>query len=165
MASLNNDLSQKILDLLLQVSPSFFEEIVLKLLLAMGYGGMRNDAGTVTSSGKDGGIDGIINEDKLGLDVLYIQAKRWDLTQTVSRPEIQKFVGALHGKKAQKGIFITTASFSQEARNYAKEISPHRVILIDGERLAELMIDHNVGVSPVKTYTVKKADSDFFLEE
>jgi restriction system protein len=128
----------------------------------MGYGGSRVEAGQVTRSSGDGGIDGIINEDKLGLDVIYIQAKRWE--GTVGRPEIQKFAGALMGKKAKKGIFITTSAFTAEAEQYAKDIDS-RLILIDGERLAKLMIEHNVGVSVAQTYEIKKVDSDYFLEE
>ncbi len=128
----------------------------------MGYGGTRQDAGKAVGRSGDGGIDGIIKEDKLGLDTIYIQAKRWE--NTVSRPEIQKFVGALTGQRARKGLFITTSEFSSEAVEYARHIDP-KLVLIDGETLAELMIDHNVGISIVASYAVKKIDSDYFAEE
>jgi restriction system protein len=128
----------------------------------MGYGGSRKEAGQVVGKSGDEGIDGIIKEDKLGLDIIYIQAKRWD--NVVSRPEIQKFVGALQGKRAKKGIFITTSSFSKHAEEYSQNID-NKVILIDGEYLANLMIEHEIGVSKVKTYHVSRFDSDYFLEE
>lgn len=159
---IENELSEAILYEVRSSSPYRFERIVVDLLLAMGYGGSRAEAGQVTRSSGDGGIDGIINEDKLGLDVIYIQAKRWE--GTVGRPEIQKFAGALMGKKAKKGIFITTSAFTSEAEQYARDIDS-RLILIDGERLAKLMIEHNVGVSVAHTYEIKKVDSDYFLEE
>jgi restriction system protein len=127
----------------------------------MGYGGSRREAGEAIGKGGDEGIDGIINEDRLGLDVIYLQAKRWE--GPVGRPEIQKFVGALHGKRAKKGVFITTSSFSAEAREYVGHIDP-KVVLIDGEQLAELMIDFNVDVSPVTSYETKQIDSDYFEE-
>lgn len=152
-------------ELLLQVRnahPSFFEQLVVDLMLKMGYGGPGDDAGNVTSYGSDGGIDGIINEDSLGLDVVYLQAKRWE--NTVGRPEIQKFVGALHGKRAKKGVFLTTSNFSNEAIEYVKTIDP-RVVLIDGKKLAQLMIDFDVGVSTAHTYNIKKVDSDYFDAE
>ena len=152
-------------ELLLQVRsahPSFFEQLVVDLMLKMGYGGPGDDAGNVTSYGSDGGIDGIINEDSLGLDVIYLQAKRWE--NTVGRPEIQKFVGALHGKRAKKGVFLTTSNFSTEAIDYVKTIDP-RVVLIDGKKLAQLMIDFDVAVSTVHTYNIKKVDSDYFDAE
>ena len=126
----------------------------------MGYGGSREDAQAVGRSG-DGGIDGIINEDRLGLDVVYVQAKRWE--GNVSRPEIQKFAGALQGQRARKGIFITTSSFSEKASDYVKTIDS-KIVLIDGKQLAEYMIDHDVGVSVEKTYEIKRVDSDYFAE-
>ena len=139
-----------------------FEKIVVELLVKMGYGGSRQDAGRAIGKSGDEGIDGIIKEDRLGLDIIYIQAKRWK--NTVGRPEIQKFAGALQGQRARKGIFITTASFSREAVDYASRIE-NKIVLIGGERLAQLMIDHNLGVSPTATYEVKRIDSDYFAEE
>ena len=129
----------------------------------MGYGGSRREAGQAMGKSGDEGIDGIIKEDKLGLDVIYIQAKRWENT-TVGRPEIQKFAGALLGQKARKGIFITTSAFSEEASDYVKGIDS-KIILIDGQSLAELMIEHNVGVNPIASYEIKKIDGDYFIEE
>ena len=128
----------------------------------MGYGGSRQDAGKAIGQSGDEGIDGIIKEDRLGLDIIYIQAKRWE--NTVGRPEIQKFAGALQGQRAKKGIFITTSSFSKDAHEYASRIDS-KIVLIDGERLAQLMIDHNLGVSPMATYEIKKVDSDYFTEQ
>lgn len=144
------------------VSPSRFEELVVELLLKMGYGGTQEDAGQVVGKSGDGGIDGIINEDRLGLDVIYIQAKRWEAD--VGRPEIQKFVGALAGNKANKGVFITSSGFTKEAKGYASQVN-HRVILIDGPMLAELMMDYDLGVSAKEVYTVKRLDSDYFEED
>ena len=143
-------------------TPTFFERLVLDLMLKMGYGGSREKSGMLTSAGADGGIDGIINEDQLGLDVIYLQAKRWE--NTVGRPEIQKFVGALHGRRARKGVFLTTSSFSSEAIDYASNIDS-KVVLIDGLTLAQLMIDFNVGVSRSQIYEVKRVDSDYFADE
>ena len=151
-------------ELLAQVkagSPKFFEQLVLQLLLKMGYGNYREGAGHVTGKPGDEGIDGVINQDRLGLDVLYLQAKKWD--GTVGRPELQKFVGALHGKLAKKGVFITTGSYSDDAIAYVKHMDP-RVVLIDGKRLAELMIDCDVGVTTEGTYHVKRVDSEYFDE-
>jgi restriction system protein len=142
-------------------SPTFFESLVVELLLKMGYGGSRRDAGRAIGRSGDEGIDGVISEDRLGLDVVYLQAKRWD--GTVGRPEIQRFVGALHGKRARKGVFITTSTFSAEATAYVEHIDS-KVVLIDGRRLAELMIDFDVGVTTSATYDVKRADSDYFDE-
>ena len=141
-------------------TPVFFEELVIDLLVAMGYGGSREDAQTVGRSG-DGGIDGIINEDRLGLDVVYVQAKRWE--GNVSRPEIQRFAGALQGQRARKGIFITTSNFSEKAKEYVNTIES-KIILIDGSQLAQYMIDHDVGVSIEKIYEIKRVDSDYFAE-
>lgn len=137
----------------------YFEQLVVELLLRMGYGGSRADAGRAVGRSGDEGIDGIIYEDRLGLDVVYLQAKKWE--GTVGRPEIQKFVGALHGKRARKGVFITTGSFSAEAEAYVEHIDP-KVVLIDGRRLAELMIDFEVGVTTTRTYHLKRIDSDYF---
>ncbi len=160
--ALRSTLAADILQLVKGVSPAFFERLVMQLLLKMGYGGTRDDAGQVVGKSGDGGIDGIINEDRLGLDVIYIQAKRWD--GDVGRPEIQKFVGALAGNKASKGVFITTSGFSKEARAYAGQVNS-KVVLIDGAMLADLMIDYNIGVSTRETYEIKRVDSDFFAED
>jgi restriction system protein len=156
---INEKLAGDILEQVMKCSPSFFEQLVVDLLVKMGYGGSREDAARAVGKRGDGGVDGIIDEDRLGLDTIYIQAKRWE--GTVSRPEIQKFVGALAGKKANKGIFITTSSYSNEATTFVKTIN-QKVILIDGERLAELMIESNVGVTEVTSYPIKRLDSDFF---
>jgi len=142
-------------------SPAFFEGLVVELLLKMGYGGSRADAGQAIGKAGDEGIDGVISEDRLGLDIVYLQAKRWE--GSVGRPEIQKFVGALHGKRAKKGVFITTGSFSSDAAAYVEHIDP-KVVLIDGRRLAELMIDFEVGVTTARTFHVKRVDSDYFEE-
>ena len=157
-SGLADELSQQITN----NSPEFFENLVVKLLVKMGYGGSIKDAGQALGRSGDEGIDGIIKEDKLGLDVIYIQAKRWQ--GVVGRPEIQKFVGALHGQRAKKGVFITTSSFSKEATQYVSTIDP-KVVLISGDRLVDLMIDYNLGISTVDTYEIKKIDSDFFIEE
>jgi restriction system protein len=156
--ALASDIIQSIKD----CSPQFFERLVIDVLVKMGYGGSRKEAGQAVGRTGDGGIDGIIKEDKLGLDIIYIQAKRWE--NTVGRPEIQKFAGALQGQRARKGIFITTSDFTKDALNYVKNIES-KIILIDGSRLAELMIEHNVGVSPVASYEIKKIDSDYFIED
>lgn len=159
---LRGDLASELLSRVKRCSPQFFEHLVVELLLKMGYGGSREEAGQAVGSSGDEGIDGVINEDRLGLDTIYLQAKRWD--GTVGRPEIQKFVGALHGKRAKKGVFITTGGFSAESLDYVKNIEP-KVILIDGRQLAEFMIDFNVGVDSVISYEVKKIVSDYFEEE
>jgi len=155
-------LSAELLLKLKTVHPSFFEKIVVELLVKMGYGGSIEEAGKATRYTNDEGIDGIIKEDRLGLDVIYIQAKRWE--GTVSRPEIQKFVGALAGQRAKKGVFITTSDFSKEAIIYASQMDT-KIVLINGETLAQYMIDHNLGVSVQNTYEIKKIDSDYFEEE
>jgi restriction system protein len=154
-------LATELLTLVKAASPEFFEKLVVELLLKMGYGGSRTDAGQAVGKAGDEGIDGVISEDRLGLDVVYLQAKRWE--GSVGRPEIQKFVGALHGKRARKGVFITTGTFSSDATTYVEHIDP-RVVLIDGRRLADLMIDFEVGVTTARTYHVKRADSDYFEE-
>jgi restriction system protein len=159
--TLRADLEVELLQQVKESSPTFFERLVVELLGKMGYGGSRQDAGRAIGRSGDGGIDGIINEDRLGLDVIYVQAKRWDTT--VGRPEIQRFAGALQGQRARKGVFITTSSFTREAEDYAARIDS-RIILMDGARLARLMVDHNVGVSTVGVYEVKKIDADFFTE-
>jgi len=157
-SNLANELLQKVKE----SNPRFFENLVVDLLVKMGYGGTRRDAARVIGKSGDGGIDGIIKEDKLGLDVIYIQAKKWE--GVVSRPEIQKFVGALEGQKAKKGIFITTSTFSKEAKDYASQISS-KVILIDGEQLIDFMIENDIGVSKEMIYEMKKIDIDYFTEE
>lgn len=154
-------LASEVLRRVKEGSPQFFERLVVELLIKMGYGGSRGDAGQNVGHAGDEGIDGIISEDRLGLDVVYLQAKRWE--GTVGRPEIQKFIGALHGKRAKKGVFITTGSFSSEAWGYVEHIDP-RVVLIDGRNLAQLMIDYDVGVATARTYSVKRVDSDYFDE-
>lgn len=155
---LHKELVSELLSTIKKCAPTFFEAIVVDVLTKMGYGGSRTDAGKAVGKSHDGGIDGIIKEDRLGLDVIYIQAKRWE--GTVTRPEIQKFAGALIGKKAKKGVFITTSNFSKEAIEYADLTG--NIVLIDGEMLARLMIEYDVGVSKVKSYDVKKMDTDYF---
>jgi restriction system protein len=152
-------LSIEILDRIKKMPPDFFERLVVDLIVSMGYGGSRTDAGRAVGKSGDGGIDGIVKEDRLGLDVIYIQAKRWE--GTVGRPEIQKFVGALSGQKARKGIFITTSSFTKEAETFASFIDT-KVILIDGAELAELLIDHGVGVTKGEVYEIRRIDLDYF---
>lgn len=160
--SIRSDLTSEILDKIKSNSPAYFEKLVVDLMVAMGYGGSRADAGQSVGQSGDEGIDGIIKEDRLGLDVIYLQAKRWD--GTVGRPEIQKFVGALHGKRAKKGVFITTGKFSNDAVEYVTAIDP-KVILIDGRALVGYMIDFNLGVTTTTTYEIKRIDSDYFIED
>ncbi len=160
--SIRAELISDVLSRVKSSSPQFFESLVVELLLKMGYGRNRAEAGRAIGGSGDEGIDGIISEDRLGLDTIYIQAKRWD--GTVGRPEIQKFVGALHGKRARKGVFITTGLFSSDAREYVSHIDP-RVVLIDGRELSEYMVDLNLGVTPKVVYEVKRVDSDYFDEE
>jgi restriction system protein len=156
-------LKQELLQQVKSCSPRFFEHMVVELLVKMGYGGSIEDAGRAIGRSGDEGIDGFIKEDKLGLDVIYLQAKRWQ-DGVVGRPEIQKFVGALQGQRARKGIFITTSSFSREAIDYAKSIEC-KVILIDAEQLADLMVDYNLGVTPFASYELKRVNNDYFSEE
>ena len=158
---LNETLISELRGKLATVDPFRFERIVLDLLVAMGYGGSRDEAAAVTQKTGDEGIDGLINEDRLGLDVIYVQAKRWK--SGVGRPEIQNFVGALAGKKASKGVFITTGEIHDNARDYAASLQ-QKIILVDGRRLADLMIEHGIGVTKEHAYTVKKIDSDYFDE-
>jgi restriction system protein len=159
---LHATLRKEVLDLVRKMDPFLFEKLVIDLLVAMGYGGSREEAARVTKASGDEGIDGVINEDRLGLDVIYVQAKRWQ--DTVGRKEIQSFVGALAGKKAQKGVFITTSGFKSTASEYAKDVH-QKVILIDGDRLADLMIEHNIGVAPFHSYEIKHIDSDYFDQD
>lgn len=160
---LQKELAEEIINEVMEMSPYFFERLVLDLLFHMGYGGKNRDSFIHTQYGHDGGIDGLIKEDELGLDYVYIQAKRWK--NTVTAPEIQKFSGALHGQGANKGVFITTSSFSQGAIDYAKRNISNRIVLIDGKQLAELMIIYEVGVSTEEVYKIQKIDSDYFVEE
>ena len=160
--NLRDELADELLAKLKKISPAFFERVVVELLVKMGYGGSRADAGKAIGRSGDGGIDGIIKEDKLGLDVIYIQAKRWD-NNPVGRPDVMQFAGALQAQRANKGIFITTSRFTDDARNYVSQIGS-KIVLIDGEQLTNLMIEHDVGVSTVSLYPVKKVDSDYFEE-
>lgn len=156
-------LANDILESICSNTPGFFENLVVDLLLKMGYGGLEG-SGEVTKKTGDGGIDGIIKQDELGLDMIYIQAKKWDKDSTVSRPDIQKFAGALLGEGATKGVFITTAGFSKSAIGYAKSIPNTKIILVDGLTLAKFMIKHDLGVSTSHTLHIKKIDSDYFEE-
>ena len=160
--SLRKDLARELLEPIMQCSPAFFFFFFIKLMIKMCYVGSREEAGKAVGRSGDGGIDGIINEDRLGLDAIYLQAKRWE--GVVGRPEIMKFVGALAGQRATKGVFITTSWFTQDAKDYALS-SQYKVVLIGGERLADLMIEHDLGVSVAATYQLKRIDSDFFSEE
>ena len=160
--TLRTSLAADLLERVKQVPPAFFERLVVDVLVRMGYGGSRQEAGQAIGQSGDEGIDGIIKEDRLGLDIIYIQAKRWE--NTVSRPEVQKFAGALQGKRARKGVFITTSSFSGEAIHFAANIET-KVILITGTQLADLMIDHGVGVATEATYELKRIDADYFADE
>lgn len=159
--TLRENLASELLSQLKSSSPGFFEKVVVEVLVKMGYGGSRKDAGQAIGRSGDEGIDGIIKEDRLGLDIIYIQAKKWE--GTISRPEIQKFAGALQGKRARKGIFISTSDFSSSAREFASSIES-KIILIDGQELAQLMIDFGVGVATDATYELKRLDSDYFTE-
>ena len=158
---IRKELAVELLQRIRDNTPAFFEELVVDLLVKMGYGGSREDAGKAVGGSGDGGIDGIINEDRLGLDVIYVQAKRWE--GNVGEPEIARFAGALAGRGATKGIFITTSDFTRAARAY--DASGFKIVLIDGHQLAQLMIDHDVGVSIEKTYEIKRVDSDYFAQD
>lgn len=159
--TISNDLAADLLSKVMEQTPAFFEHLVVDLLVKMGYGGSNSDAARVTQLTNDEGIDGIIYEDKLGLDKIYLQAKRW--TNPVGRPVIQQFAGALVGQNASKGVFITTSSYSKEARNYVAGLH-QKIVLIDGSELAKYMIEYNVGVSVKKVYEVKRIDNDYFEE-
>jgi len=159
---LRRELAQELLERIKSKPPIFFERLVVELLVAMGYGGSLKDAGQAIGRSGDGGIDGVIKEDRLGLDYIYIQAKRWD--GTVGRPVVQAFAGSLDEQKARKGVMIATSTFSQDARRFVERIEK-KLVLIDGEQLAQLMIEYNVGVAVEQTYTVKKIDLDYFEEE
>lgn len=159
--ALMDELAGELLSTIRDASPSFFERLVVDLMIAMGYGGSRKEAGQATRATNDDGIDGIIKEDRLGLDVIYLQAKRW--TNTVHRPEIDKFIGALTRRRARKGVFITTSEFSQGARECVSSLDI-KVVLIDGRELARLMIENNLGVTCTQVYEVKDIDSDYFVD-
>lgn len=156
---IQENLAQDVINQVKNCSPGFFERLVIDLLVKMGYGGSRIDAARAVGQSGDGGIDGVIDEDRLGLDSIYIQAKRWD--GVVGRPEIQKFVGALMGKRSRKGIFLTTSKFSSDAVSYILNID-YKIVLIDGQRLAEFMIDNDIGVAEVTSYKLRRIDSDYF---
>ena len=158
---LKNDLIKEVVDLVKNCSPAFFEKLVIDILVSMGYGGSRKDAGQAVGKSGDGGIDGIIKEDKLGLDIIYLQAKRWE--NSIPVKEVRDFTGALASKKAKKGIFITTSNFPKSVYEFVNQVE-YKIILIDGEKLAELMIEHNVGISTINSYQVKKIDFDYFDE-
>ncbi len=159
---LRTQLSHDLLNRVMKSSPTFFEKLVVKLLVELGYGGSRIDAGQAIGRSGDDGIDGIIKEDKLGLDVVNIQAKRWE--KSVGRPEIQAFAGSLEGQRSKKGVFITTSKFTPDAHEYVKRIEK-KIVLIDGEQLTQLMIDHGVGVTEESRYIINKMDEDFFSDE
>jgi restriction system protein len=161
---IRKSLAQDLLNKVITLSPAFFEKLVVELLVKMGYGGSMKDAGRAIGKSGDEGIDGTIKEDKLGLDIIYIQAKRWQPGNGVGRPELQKFVGALAGQGAKKGIFITTSSFTKDALEYVPR-NETKIVLIDGQQLAQFMIDYNLGVNSVNSYEVKRMDSDYFGEE
>ncbi len=161
--SIRQTLAQELIDTVRGLTPSFFERLVVDLLVNMGYGGSIKDAGKAIGKTGDEGIDGTIKEDKLGLDIIYIQAKRWQAGNVVGRPELHKFVGALAGQGAKKGIFITTSTFSKDAINYAPK-NETKIVLIDGVQLAQLMIDYNLGVSVQRSYEIKRLDNDYFEE-
>jgi restriction system protein len=162
--SIQSALQTELLERIVQNSPDFFEQLIVDLLVAMGYGGSHQNAAAQLGRSGDGGIDGVINEDRLGLDRVYVQAKRYAGTNTVGRPDVQAFVGSLVGLGATKGVFVTTSTFSPQARDFVKHLS-QRVILIDGERLADLMIEYGVGVRVSRTVEFKRLDEDFFAEE
>lgn len=161
---IRKSLASELINKVVELSPAFFEKLVVELLVKMGYGGSIKDAGKAMGKSGDEGIDGTIKEDKLGLDIIYIQAKRWKPGNVVGRPELQKFVGALAGQGAKKGIFITTSNFTKEAIEYTPR-NETKIVLIDGQQLAQLMIDYNIGCTLQQSYEVKKLDSDFFEEE
>jgi restriction system protein len=159
---LKANLAAQLLERVRQASPSFFEELVVEVLVKMGYGGSQEDAAQVVGKSGDGGIDGIIKEDRLGLESIYVQAKRWEAT--VGRPTVQQFAGALHGNRAREGVVITTSNFSREAIEYVKSLQT-TIVLIDGPQLADYMIEFGVGVSEVATIELKRLDEDYFGEE
>jgi len=159
---LRSQLASNLLDTILKNPPSFFEQLVVDLLVAMGYGGSRKDAGQALGKTGDGGIDGIIKEDKLGLDIIYLQAKRYGVDNVVPSREVRDFTGSLEGHGAQKGVLITTSTFSRDGIEFVKRLQQKKIVLIDGEKLTQLMIDNNIGVSTTAIYTIKKIDLDYF---
>lgn len=161
---IRTSLAADLLAMVRQCTPERFERLVVDLLIKMGYGGTREDAGEAIGRSGDGGIDGIIKEDPLGLDTIYLQAKRWDASNGVGRPEIQRFAGALQGRGSKKGVFITTSFFTREAYDYARTPGIN-IVLIDGERLVQLMIDHGLGVTVAVAYAINRIDSDYFLDD
>ena len=163
-AELRNALAQEILDRIKSMPPAFFERLIVRLMLSLGYGGSAEDTGQTLGKSGDGGIDGVINQDKLGLDKIYLQAKRWNET-TVGSKEVQAFVGALVGQGVNKGVFITTSTFSAAALKYRDQNHGFKISLIDGYELARLMIDHNLGVSLIESFDIKRIDSDFFSSD
>jgi restriction system protein len=163
--TISNTLADDIISEVMNQPPDFFEKLVVDLLVAMGYGGSKIENSQVLGKTGDEGIDGIIKEDKLGFDKIYIQAKRWDIERTVGRPELQKFVGALTGQGANKGAFITTAKYTKEARAYVSKQHACKIVLIDGKSLASLMVEHNLGVSVENVYYIKRIDTDYFNGE
>ena len=160
---LRGQVAQALLTSIRKAPPAFFEQLVVDLLVAMGYGGSRADAGQAIGQSNDGGIDGIIKEDRLGLDIVYLQAKRWEAP--VGSPQVRDFTGSLEGHGAQKGVLITTSKFTKEATDFAKRLQQRKLVLIDGDKLAELMMDFGVGVNKVATYVVQKIDPDYFGDE
>ncbi len=160
--TLHNEIAADLLDRISKATPRFFERLVVDLLVAMGYGGSRKDAGQAIGKSGDDGIDGIIKEDRLGLEAVYVQAKRWK--GTVGRPDVQSFAGSLEGHRARKGVFITTSQFSLDAKEYVNRIEK-KIILLDGEKLADLCLEFGIGVEPVTTYKIQRVDSDYFEEE
>jgi restriction system protein len=160
--TLHRQIADDLLEKIAKASPRFFEKLVVDLLVAMGYGGSRKDAGQAIGKSGDDGIDGIIKEDRLGLDAVYVQAKRWKAT--VGRPDVQSFAGSLEGHRARKGVFITTSQFSGDAKEYVNRIEK-KIILIDGEQLANLSIEFGIGVEPITSYKVQRIDADYFEEE
>ena len=159
---LRSQLASNLLDTILKNPPSFFEKLVVDLLVAMGYGGSRKDAGQTLGKTGDGGIDGIIKEDRLGLDIIYLQAKRYGVDNVVPSREVRDFTGSLEGHGAQKGVLITTSTFTRDGIDFVKKLQQKKIVLINGEKLAQLMIDHDIGVSTTSTYTIKKIDLDYF---
>lgn len=165
ISQMNASLADDLMTEIMKISSYEFERLVVRLLLKMGYGTLQLNKEAVTQKTNDEGIDGIVTADKFGFDSVYIQAKQWKIDSTVSRPEVQKFLGALVSKGASKGLFITTSTFTKGAIDCAKEVKPQKVVLVDGEQLAKLMIEYNLGVSTVETYEVKRVDYDFFNED
>ena len=162
--TLNEALAQDLIERIKAMPPGFFERLIVQLMLRLGYGRASEESGQTLGRSGDGGVDGVISQDKLGLEKIYLQAKRWS-DNTVGRPDVQAFVGALTGQGATKGVFITTSTFTRDARDYVKSIPHYKISLVDGPELARLMIQHDLGVSLVERYEVKRVDSDFFAEE